>query len=139
MCDPLRGLAWLMRKNVRLFRLLACPATLCGIGVADVQTLTTCATFCGTRAALCRNRRGRFAKFGDMPTRPSAGIGAVDVRKLQGFATLGSACVECDPIAKRQLHRDFAQRSKKLAQKTCAERLEYINSRRELAQRNLRR
>ena len=63
-----------------------------GIGVVAVQKLEVFfAFFCGARATLCGDRRGRGAKtqgffaIFNMPARPSARIGVVEVQKLEVF------------------------------------------------------
>ena len=61
--DPLRGSAWSRCKHSRFFAIsavLARPSA--GIGVVEVQTLEVFCDFCGARATLCANRRGRGAK-----------------------------------------------------------------------------
>ena len=62
-----------------------------GIGVVEVQKLEVFCDFCGARATLCGNRRGRGAKtrgflaISAVLARPSAGIGVVEVQKLDVF------------------------------------------------------
>ena len=61
--DPLRGSAWSRCKNPWFFaisNLLARPSA--GIGVVEVQKPMVFCDFCGARATLCGNRRGRGAK-----------------------------------------------------------------------------
>ena len=60
------------------------------IGVVEVQKLEVFCVFCGARATLCGDRRGRGAKtpvfvFFAASARPSAGIGVVEVQKLVVF------------------------------------------------------
>ena len=114
--DPLRGSAWSRCKNPWFFaisNLLARPSA--GIGVVEVQKPMVFGDFCGARATLCGNRRGRGAKtqgflrflscsrdplrgsawsrsknpwffaISILLARPSAGIGAVEVQKLKVF------------------------------------------------------
>ena len=116
--EPLRGSAWSRCKNSRCFAIspvLARPSA--GIGVVEVQKLEVFCNFCGARATLCGNRRGRGAKtrgflqflkfprdplrgsawsrcknsrffaISKVPARPSAGIGVV-VQKLEAFCVL---------------------------------------------------
>ena len=96
-----------------MFNLLARPSA--GIGVVEVQKLEDFCDFCGARATLCGDRRGRgaqtrgflrFLKFPRDPlresawlrcknpwffamfnllARPSAGIGVVEVQKPMVF------------------------------------------------------
>ena len=61
--DPLRESAWSRCKNpwfFAMFNLLARPSA--GIGVVEVQKLEVFCDFCGARATLCGDRRGRGAK-----------------------------------------------------------------------------
>ena len=61
--DPLRGSAWSGCKNPWFFvisNLLARPSA--GIGAVEVQTPMVFCDFCGARATLCGDRRGRGAK-----------------------------------------------------------------------------
>ena len=61
--NPLRGSAWSRCKNPWFFaisNLLARPSA--GIGVVEVQKPMVFCDFCGARATLCGNRRGRGAK-----------------------------------------------------------------------------
>ena len=61
--DPLRGSAWSRCKNPwfsAISAVLARPSA--GIGVVEVQKLGVFCDFCGARATLCGNRRGRGAK-----------------------------------------------------------------------------
>ena len=61
--NPLRGSAWSRCKNPWFFaisNLLARPSA--GIGVVEVQKPMDFCDFCGARATLCGNRRGRGAK-----------------------------------------------------------------------------
>ena len=110
--DPLRGSAWSRCKNPWVFaisNLLARPSA--GIGVVEVQRCFC--DFCGARATLCGDRRGRGAKthgflrfltcsrdplrgsawsrckgvfaISAVLAQPSAGIGVVEVQKLKVF------------------------------------------------------
>ena len=115
--DPLRGSAWSRCKNPWFFAIsavLARPSA--GIGVVEVQKPMFFCDFCGARATLCGDRRGRGAKTHGLffrflrcprnPLRgsawsrcknlrffaisavlaqPSAGIGVVEVHKLEVF------------------------------------------------------
>ena len=62
-----------------------------GIGVVEVQKPMVFCDFCGARATLCGDRRGRGAKthgffaISAVLARPSAGIGVVDVQKPMVF------------------------------------------------------
>ena len=59
----LRGSAWSRCKNPWCFAISAVPAQpSAGIGVVEVQKLEVFCDFCGARATLCGNRRGRGAK-----------------------------------------------------------------------------
>ena len=61
--DPLRGSAWSRCKNSRFFAISKVPARpSAGIGVVEVQKLEVFCDFCGARATLCGDRRGRGAK-----------------------------------------------------------------------------
>ena len=114
--DPLRGSAWSRCKNPWFFAISKVPARpSAGIGVAEVQNPMVFCDFCGARATLCGDRRGRgakthgflrcltcsrdplrgsawskcknpwfFAMF-NLLARPSAGIGVVEVQKLEVF------------------------------------------------------
>ena len=119
--DPLRGSAWSRCKNPWFFaisNLLARPSA--GIGVVEVQKPMVFCDFCGARATLCGNRRGRGAKthgflrfvtcsrdplrgsawsrcknpgffaISAVLAQPSAGIGVVEVQKQ---LVLGSCLV----------------------------------------------
>ena len=62
-----------------------------GIGVVEVQKLEVFCDFCGARATLCGDRRGRGAKthgffaISAVPAQRSAGIGVAEVQKLEVF------------------------------------------------------
>ena len=61
--DPLQGSAWSRCKNLRFFAISKVPARpSAAIGVVEVQKLQVFCDFCGARATLCGNRRGRGAK-----------------------------------------------------------------------------
>ena len=70
-----------------MFNLLARPSA--GIGVQ--KPMVFFCDFCGARATLCGDRRGRGAKtrgffaISKVPARPSAGIGVVEVQKQMLF------------------------------------------------------
>ena len=120
--DPLRGSARPRCKHPWFFVISTVPARpSAGIGVVEVQKPMVCCDFCGARATLCGDRRGRGAKTPGLlrflrcprnPLResawsgckisrffaisaalaqPSAGIGVVEVQKLEVF------CVFCCP------------------------------------------
>ena len=61
------------------------------IGVVEVQKFMVFVDFCGARATLCGDRRGRGAKthgffaISAVLARPSAGIGVVEVQKPMFF------------------------------------------------------
>ena len=72
--------------------MLARPSA--GIGAVEVQKLVSFffLDFCGARATLCGDRRGKnpwFFAISAAPVQPSAGIGVVEVQKLEVF------CVFC--------------------------------------------
>ena len=61
--DPLRGSAWSRCKNPLVFAISKVPARpSAGIGVVEVQKPIVFCDFCGARATLCGDRRGRGAK-----------------------------------------------------------------------------
>ena len=80
--DPLRGSAWSRCKNPWFFAISKVPARpSAGIGVVQVPKLKVFCDFCGSRATLCGDRRGRgvkthgflrFLKFPRDPLRGSA-------------------------------------------------------------------
>ena len=105
-----------VQKPMLFFAISKVPARPCaGIGVVEVQKPMVFCDFCGARATLCGDRRGRGAKahgflrflrcsrdplrgsawsrcksqwffaISKVPARPSAGIGVVEVQKLEVF------------------------------------------------------
>ena len=61
--DHLRGSAWSRCKNPWFFAISKVPARpSAGIGVVEVQKPMVFCDFCGARATLCGDRRGRGAK-----------------------------------------------------------------------------
>ena len=190
--DPLRGSAWSRCKNSRffaMFNLLARPSAgigvvevqkpmvffaisavlaqpSAGIGVVEVQKLEVFCDFCGARATLCGDRRGRGAKtrgflrlllfelvLGSclVVRAPAPGTGGSRVRFLPGPRAgvarcnlhLKATCAE--QVAQSNLRRptcteQFAQSA--LPRATCAEQLTQSNLHRatcteQLAQSNL--
>ena len=115
-CDPLRRFAWSRFKNCGLFTISSMRARPSAeIRVVEVQELRTFYDFCGARATLCGDSRGRGSKTADflrflrcacdplrrfawsrfkncglftifsMRARPSAEIRVVEVQKLWTF------------------------------------------------------
>ena len=65
-CDPLRRFAWSSFKNWALFTIFSMRARPSAeIRVVEVQNLRTFYDFCGARATLCGDSRGRGSKTGD--------------------------------------------------------------------------
>ena len=153
--DPLRGSAWSRCKNPWFFaisNLLARPSA--GIGVVEVQKPMVFCDFCGARATLCGNRRGRGAKtqgflrlllfelvLGSclVVRAPAPGTGGSRVRFLPAPRAGVARCklhftATCaEQLAQSKLHRA-----------TCADQLAPTSLRRapfleQLAQGNLRR
>ena len=92
--DPLRGSAWSRCKNRWFFaisNMLARPSA--GIGVVEVQKLEVFFDFCGARAILCGDRRGRgakthgFVRFLRCPRNPLRGSAWSRCKNLRFFAT----------------------------------------------------
>ena len=165
--DPLRGSAWSRCKNplfFAMFNLLARPSA--GIGVVEVQKLEVFCDFCGARATLCGDRRGRGAKtrgflrlllfelvLGSclVVRAPAPGTGGSRVRFLPGPRAGVARCnlhfkATCaEQVAQSNLRRptctdQFAQSA--LPRATCAEQLTQSNLHRatcteQLAQSNL--
>ena len=93
--DPLRGSAWSRCKNSRFF-LQFTRATLCGdrrgrgAKTQGFLRFLRCprGTLRGSAWSRCKNSRC----FCDLPARPSAGIGVVEVQKLEVFCDSCGAC-----------------------------------------------
>ena len=165
--DPLRGSAWSRCKNSRFFAISKVPARpSAGIGVVEVQKLEVFCDFCGARATLCGDRRGRGAKtrgflrpllfelvLGSclVVRAPAPGTGGSRARFLPGPRAGVARCnlhfkATCaEQVAQSNLRRptctdQFAQSA--LPRATCAEQLTQSNLRRatyaeQLAQSNL--
>ena len=150
--DPLRGSAWSRCKNSRFFAIsavLAQPSA--GIGVVEVQKPMVFCDFCGARATLCGDRRGRGAKtrgflrlllfelvLGGVRA-PAPGTGGSRVRFLPGPR---AGVARCNLHFKATCAEQLAQ--SKLHRATCADQLAPTSLRRapcleQLAQSNLRR
>ena len=71
-----------------------------GIGVVEVQKPMVFCDFCGARATLCGDRRGRGAKtngffaISNLLARPSAGIGVVEVQKPMVFFAISAVLAQ---------------------------------------------
>ena len=144
--DPLRGAAWSRCKNPWFFaisNLLARPSA--GIGVVEVQKPMVFCDFCGARATLCGNRRGRFfvrtgprelsrgARACSRNRRVAGSIppwSAGGRRKMQRRAT----CTE--QLAQSSLHRATC-RERNLHRATCRDQLAGATCAEQLAQSNL--
>ena len=153
--DPLRGSAWSRCKNSWFFAIsaaLARPSA--GIGVVEVQKPMVFCDFCGARATLCGDRRGRGAKtrgclrlllfelvLGSclVVRAPAPGTGGSRVRFLPGPRAGVARCnlhfkATCAvQLALSNLRRptctdQFAQSA--LPRATCAEQLAQSNLRR---------
>ena len=144
--DPLRGSAWSRCKNPWFFAISRPSA---GIGVVEVQILEVFCDFCGARATLCRDRRGRGAKrlflfelvLGSclVVRAPAPGTGGSLVRFLPGPR---AGVARCNLHFKATCAEQLAQ--SKLHRATCADQLAPTSLRRapcleQLAQSNLRR
>ena len=151
--NPLRGSAWSRCKNSRFFAIsavLARPSA--GIGVVEVKKLEVFCNFCGARATLCGDRRGRGAKgflrlllfelvLGSclVVRAPAPGTGGSRVRFLPGPR---AGVARCNLHFKANCAEQLAQ--SKLHRATCADQLAPTSLRRapcleQLAQSNLRR
>ena len=132
-----------------MFNLLARPSA--GIGVVEVQKLKVFCDFCGARATLCRDRRGRGAKtqgclrlllfelvLGSclVVRAPAPGTGGSRVRFLPGPR---AGVARCNLHFKATRAEQLAQ--SKLHRATCADQLAPTSLRRApcLELRNLRR
>ena len=146
--DPLRGSAWSRCKNSRCFAISAAltqPSA--GIGVVEVQISMDFCDFCGARATLCGDRRGRGARFfcDFCCSNWSSGVVSWFARLLpepagrgfdsslvRGRASQDAACI-LKQLAQSNLRRatctdQFAQSA--LPRATCAEQLAQSNLRR---------
>ena len=144
-----------VQKPMLFFAISAVPAQpSAGIGVVEVQKLEVFCDFCGARATLCGNRRGRGAKtrgflrlllfelvLGSclVVRAPAPGTGGSQVQFLPGPRAV---VARCNILFKATCAEQLAQSN--LRRPTCADQLPPNSLRRapcleQLAQSNLRR
>ena len=154
--NRLRGSAWSRCKNPWFFAISKVPARpSAGIGVVEVQKPMVFCDFCGARATLCGDRRGRGAKtqgflrlllfelvLGSclVVRAPAPGTGGSRVRFLPGPRAGVARCnlhfkATCaEQLAQSKLHRatcaDQLAAQSALPRATCAEQLAQSNLRR---------